>query len=75
VSSNGGGPAGGESTRQVFQRGEWHEARVLDQDAIRAGLELDGLAIVEMADTTIVIGSDQHAVVDEYGNVVIKPRA
>jgi N-methylhydantoinase A len=77
TSSNGNGAAaaGVESTRQVFQKGEWHEARVLDQDAIRAGLELDGLAIVEMVDTTIVIGSDQHAVVDEYGNVVIKPRA
>jgi hypothetical protein len=26
-----------------------------------------------MPDTTIVIGADQNAVVDEYGNVVISP--
>jgi N-methylhydantoinase A len=70
TSSNGhAGPS--HETRRVFSRGEWHEARVLGQDAIGAGLEIDGLAIVEMADTTIVVGDGQHAVVDQYGNVAI----
>jgi N-methylhydantoinase A len=64
-----------ETFRRVFSGGEWHEARVLGPEAIRAGLELDGMAIVEMADTTIVIGEGQRAVVDEYGNVVIGGRA
>jgi N-methylhydantoinase A len=61
----------GASTRQVFSGGEWHDARIVRQEGVHPGLELDGLAIIEMADTTIVIGAGQHAVVDQYGNVVI----
>ncbi len=53
--------------------GEWHEAAVYDEGALAPGLELDGPAIVEMPDTTIVIGRDQRAGVDEHGNVVITP--
>jgi N-methylhydantoinase A len=71
ASSNGHGGSPAQTTRQVFSGGEWHEARVLAQDAVRAGLEIEGLAIIEMADTTVVIGDGQHAVVDQYGNVVI----
>jgi N-methylhydantoinase A len=67
----GNGRVASETTRRVYAQGEWHDARVLGQDAIHAGLELDGLAIVEMADTTIVIGHGQHAVVDQFGNIVI----
>jgi N-methylhydantoinase A len=59
------------TTRQVFHGGDWHEATVLRQEAVHEGLELDGLAIVEMADTTIVVGPGQHAAVDRHGNVVI----
>lgn len=75
ASSNGHAAPALEATRRVFSGGEWHEARVLGQDAIRAGLEIDGLAIVEMADTTIVIGDGQRAVVDKYGDIVITRRA
>lgn len=70
-SSNGRPVGSGEATRRVFSGGEWHDARVLGQDAIRTGVEIDGLAIVEMPDTTIVIGDGQHGSVDQYGNVVI----
>ncbi|HLI61144.1 MAG TPA: hydantoinase/oxoprolinase family protein [Solirubrobacteraceae bacterium] len=59
------------STRRVFQDGEWHEARVVGHRSVEPGLELDGLSIIEMPDTTIVVGRDQSAVVDDYGNVVI----
>jgi N-methylhydantoinase A/oxoprolinase/acetone carboxylase beta subunit len=71
VSSNGHASSSSAEARRVYSGGEWHEARVVGQDAVRAGLEIGGLAIVEMADTTIVIGDGQHAVVDQYGNVVI----
>ncbi len=70
ASSNG---HGGSSQRRVFQNGEWHDATVLSHQALHTGLELQGLSIVEMPDTTIVVGGDQKAVVDEYGNVVISP--
>jgi N-methylhydantoinase A len=59
------------ATRQVFSGGEWHDAQIIGQESVHPGLELDGLAIIEMADTTIVIGGGQHAAVDQYGNVVI----
>lgn len=59
------------TTRRVFQDGEWHEARVVGHEAVRTGLELSGLSIIEMPDTTIVVGRDQSAVVDDFGNVVI----
>jgi N-methylhydantoinase A len=36
------------------------------------GAEIDGLAIVETRDTTIVIGAGQSAVVDEVGSVIIE---
>ncbi len=70
----GGATSGGHrptSTRRVFQDGEWHDARVVGDDSVRPGLELSGLSIIEMPDTTIVVGRDQSAVVDDFGNVVI----
>jgi N-methylhydantoinase A len=65
------GAAAGE--RQVFSDGEWNTARVLREAG--AGLELDGLAIIELPDTTIVIGEGQHATVDDQGNVILEVRS
>jgi N-methylhydantoinase A len=59
--------------RQLFSDVEWQTARVR-RDA-GAGLELDGLAIIELPDTTIVIGAGQHATVDDHGNVIIEVRS
>ncbi len=59
--------------RPVFQNGEWRDAKVYAHGAVRTGLELEGLSIVELPDTTVVVGAEQTAVVDEYGNVVISP--
>jgi N-methylhydantoinase A len=64
--ANGAAP----EERPVYSGGEWKTAGVLREAG--AGLELDGLAIVELADTTIVIGEGQHATVDDHGNVVIE---
>lgn len=58
--------------RDVFQAGEWHEAQVLTHRSIHPGLELEGISIIEMPDTTVVVGAGQRALVDEYGNVVIR---
>jgi N-methylhydantoinase A len=68
VVSGGGDPS---PTRPVFAGGDWHDAHIVRQEEVHPGLELDGLAIIEMADTTIVIGAGQHGHVDQYGNVVI----
>ncbi len=67
----GGGGAGGRGTREVFHGGAWGEARIYSAADIAPGLEVEGLAVVEMPDTTIVVGAGQQAVVDDYGNFVI----
>ena len=64
--ANGAAP----DERRVFSGGEWQTARVLREAG--AGLAIDGLAIVELPDTTIVIGEGQHATVDDHGNVIIE---
>jgi N-methylhydantoinase A len=64
-----------ESTRQVFQQGAWRQARILPGEALAPGLELDGLAVIELPDTTIVVGEGQHASVDQWGNVVVHLQA
>ncbi len=71
--SGPGARGSGVTQRPVFQHGEWHEAQVYAHGAVRPGLALRGLSIIEMPDTTVVVGADQAAVVDEYGNVVISP--
>jgi N-methylhydantoinase A len=53
--------------------GEWYEASVFDESALRAGAVLTGPAVVELPDTNIVIGTGQSASVDGLGNVVIVP--
>ncbi len=61
-------------TRPVFSGGEWHDAQILTQESVRPGLALEGISIIEMPDTTVVVGATQKAIVDEYGNVVISRR-
>jgi N-methylhydantoinase A len=52
--------------------GEWLEAAVHDESALRPGLSVDGPAVFELADTNIVVGPRQTASVDERGNVIIE---
>jgi N-methylhydantoinase A len=62
------------NTRLVFIGGEWREATVLRAEQLYDGLTVDGLAIVELPDTTVVIGPDQSAVIDTFGNIIIETR-
>ena len=57
--------------RQVYIQGHWRPARILLPHHLRVGARIDGIAIIEMPDTTIVIGPGQHAAMDEHGNVVL----
>ncbi|GAA4910197.1 N-methylhydantoinase A [Actinomycetospora succinea] len=66
---------GSAATRPVFSGGTWRDATVLRGDQLHDGMTIDGLAIVELADTTVVIGPDQDAVVDGAGDLVIQTRA
>jgi N-methylhydantoinase A len=62
------------SHRPVFAGGEWHQAQVLDQASLAPGLQIEGVSIVDMPDTTVVVGRDQMGRVDDYGNVIISSR-
>jgi N-methylhydantoinase A len=55
----------------VYWGGEWKDADVYDERVVREGATLEGPAIVELPDTTVVVGPDQHAGVDAHGNIVI----
>lgn len=59
-------------TRRLYEAGEWHDAAIFDERAIKAGGLIVGPAIVELDDTTMVIGPSQEAVVDRFMNIIIK---
>jgi N-methylhydantoinase A len=48
-----------------------HEATILDGNLLEPGMELDGPAIVESVDTTIVVHPADSLAIDRYGNVNI----
>lgn len=47
----------------------WVEARCYDASAVRPGNRIDGPAVLEANDTTIVVESDWQLSVDSYGNL------
>jgi N-methylhydantoinase A len=60
------------ATRPVYRNGSWHEASVYRGEQLHRGSHIEGLAIIEMPDTTIVVGENQSADVDRLGNVILK---
>jgi N-methylhydantoinase A len=60
------------SRRPVFFDGTWHDTAVYQRVDLRPGMALDGPAIVEQEDTTIVIEPSMHTVVDARGNLQIE---
>ena len=58
--------------RPVYQQGTWKTARIYQGRQLVSGAEIRGLAIVEMPDTTVVVGEDQTAQVDEFGNMILR---
>lgn len=63
-----------KSDREVFIGREWVKAEVYEKDLLPPGTEILGPAIIEEPTSTIVVGKEQIAAVDEYGNIVIKWR-
>jgi N-methylhydantoinase A len=75
VASPGTSTGRAAGTRPVFHGGRWRDAAVYRGEDLHDGLAIDGLAIVELPDTTVVVGPDQDAVVDGAGDLVIATRA
>ncbi|MFC4564112.1 hydantoinase/oxoprolinase family protein [Nocardiopsis mangrovi] len=60
--------------RPVLVRGERVEAQVYDRAALLAGQALDGPAVVEQDDTTVLIPPGWSAAVDDAGNLRLRAR-
>ncbi|WP_028059879.1 hydantoinase/oxoprolinase family protein [Candidatus Solirubrobacter pratensis] len=58
--------------RPVYLGGGWHDAAIYDETALRLDSTFSGPAIVELPDTTIVVGVDQVASVDANRNVFLE---
>jgi N-methylhydantoinase A len=61
-----------KSTRPVRFNGEWHETAVYDRLFLPTGMIIQGPAILEQADTTVLIEPNLLGRVDEYGNTIIE---
>jgi N-methylhydantoinase A/oxoprolinase/acetone carboxylase beta subunit/N-methylhydantoinase B/oxoprolinase/acetone carboxylase alpha subunit len=61
----------GPDRRPVWFHGEWLDSQILRREALQPGTVVQGPAIVEQIDATILIEPDCHAQVDESGNLVI----
>ncbi|MFG1465065.1 hydantoinase/oxoprolinase family protein [Xanthobacter sp. DSM 24535] len=59
-------------SRRLYEAGTWYDAAIYDERAVKAGGEISGPAIVELDDTTMVIGPAQKASVDRFLNIIIK---
>ncbi|WP_342641066.1 hydantoinase/oxoprolinase family protein [Rhodoligotrophos ferricapiens] len=59
------------ATRPVYFGG-WHDTPIHDRHALQPGMVVAGPAIIEQADTTIVIEPDMAARVDAYGNLLVE---
>ena len=61
-------------TRQVHFADQWYETPLYDRLALPMGAVIDGPAILEQLDTTILIEPHLCGRVDTFGNVIIEAR-
>ncbi|XDB00464.1 hydantoinase/oxoprolinase family protein (plasmid) [Sulfitobacter sp. LCG007] len=58
--------------RRVHVGGDWHDTPVYTRLSLPVGAVIEGPAILEQPDTTILIEPDLRGSVDPYGNVIIE---
>jgi len=58
--------------RDVYFDGKWVETKVYDMDKLGVGNIVNGPAIIETKDTTLVIPKDRVVTVDEYENMIME---
>lgn len=63
-----------KSTRKVHFGDAWHDTRVYARLDLPVGAVIDGPAILEQPDTTILIEPSLQGTVDAFGNVIIEAR-
>ncbi|MDQ4091887.1 MAG: hydantoinase/oxoprolinase family protein, partial [Actinomycetota bacterium] len=65
------GESAPESSREIDIAGHTVTARVVSRAGLAAGDEVSGPALIEQSDTTTLLASDEVAVVDDAGNLVV----
>jgi N-methylhydantoinase A len=60
------------ATRRIWLDGRPTEARVFDRAALGRGARLQGPAIVEQADTTVLVPGGHVGEVDRFGNLLLR---
>jgi N-methylhydantoinase A len=61
-----------KSTREVVFEGDGRDTPVYDRASLPTGPEFEGPAIVEGAESTVVVRPGQAAHVDDYGSIVVE---
>ncbi|UUX49044.1 hydantoinase/oxoprolinase family protein [Nisaea acidiphila] len=57
--------------RKIWFDGQWWDSPIYDRLSLPVGAEVPGPAVLEQADTTIIVDPDLKGTVDSYGNFVI----
>lgn len=60
-----------DGAREIYLRGTAYQAGIFQREKLKCGNTVAGPAIVEQADTTVLILPDWHGVCDAYGNMRI----
>ena len=55
-----------KGTRPVYQQGRWQEGRLYEMDELRAGNEIDGVAVIEAPNTTLFVPPGWRVRLDEH---------
>ncbi len=63
-----------KSERDVYFNEKWINTRVYERSALKAGNIVEGPAIIEAKDTTIVIPLDRKVRVDDYGMLIMSDK-
>ncbi|MCE8006014.1 hydantoinase/oxoprolinase family protein [Aestuariivita sp.] len=63
-----------KTQREVHFGDRWHKTAIYDRLSLPVGAIVQGPAILEQLDTTILIEPDLQGTVDPYGNVIIERR-
>ena len=58
--------------QEIFSNGQWHDAAIYDRLLLPQGSNISGPALLVQPDATIYIDPGLYAVVDDFGNIIMK---
>ena len=73
LAPSGEGVTRPRSTRPVHFADSWHDTAIYDRLALPVGATIEGPAILEQPDTTVLIQPGLLGRVDQFGNTIIEP--